>query len=513
MLLLLLAAVLPARATDYVFIYNNGYLAVDNSGNIIYTTTFSPQCVWTCVSNATNLTAATLGTTSYFLYTTDGNGTRRWLIGSTTDGAAITTSTNAGTARWRADGNRLFWRNTNSYYAYYRENTWRTSRRNNGNSYGVNAYMSGNNSGTDYRSTTYQVTVTTVTSTSSGPTINGADVLTATGNSTYTATGASYRIGYTNYYFNSANHYVDADGNSFTGTPANATITNTWSLTDNAYATVNSTSGVVTVSSLPEYDIALTLTVTATATGGNPAAPAGTTYTDTKEITIQGTKPSAPIISLSGNSATLTTDAAGSTTIRYTLNGTDPTTTTGTVYSSAIDLSSSANSPVTIKAITVRNGNASEVTEQTVTLTLPAPTITINGEAKTATISSSVAGATIYYTTDGTTPTTSSSQYTGTLTGLAYMTNVKAIAVKDGWNNSPEASGIVTIPSGVSGDVVTLFDYEPHSWSYYSDPDCPIRSLSPADVKITYYGNGIVMSNNNNYTAGTNNYVSPGNAN
>ena len=250
--------------------------------------------------------------------------------------------------------------------------------------------MSGNNSGTDYRSTTYQVTVTTVTSTSSGPTINGADVLTATGNSTYTATGASYRIGYTNYRFNNADHYVDADGNSFTGTPANATFTNAWSLEDNSYATVNSTSGVVTVSSLPEYDIHLTLTVTATATGGNPAAPAGTTFTDTKEITIQGTKPSAPIISVSGNSATLSTNASGSTTFRYTLDGSNPTASTGTMYSGVIDLTGSATSPVTIKAVTVRNGNASDVSSEVVTLTLPEPTITINGEARTVTISSSM---------------------------------------------------------------------------------------------------------------------------
>ena len=95
----LLCCVMKAQAADYVFTYNGGYLAVDNSGNIIYTTTLSPQCVWTCVSNATNLTESTLSGTSTFLYTTDGNGTRRWLIGSTTDGAAITTSTNAGTAR------------------------------------------------------------------------------------------------------------------------------------------------------------------------------------------------------------------------------------------------------------------------------------------------------------------------------------------------------------------------------------------------------------------------------
>ena len=511
MMAALLFAALPTRAADYVFTYNGGYLAVGNNGAVIFTTTLSPQCVWTCVNNYG--TETTLSGTSTYLYTTDENGTTRWLIGSNSNGTAITTSTNAGTNRWRADGTRLFWRQTNSYYAYYRDNTWRTSNSNNGNSNGVNAYRSGNNSGTDYRLALYEVTVTTVTSTSSGPTINGADVLTATGNSTYTATGAAYRIGYTNYNFNSANHYVDANGNSFTGTPANATITNAWSLEDNSYATVNSTSGVVTVASLPEYDIHLTLTVTATATGGNPAAPAGTTFTDTKEITIQGTKPSAPIISVSGNTATLSTNASGSTTIRYTLNGTDPTASTGTVYSGVIDLSGSATSPVTIKAITVRDGNASDVTEQTVTLTLPEPTIAVNGETRTVTISSSIAGATIYYTTDGSTPTTSSSQYTGALSGLSYMTTVKAIAVKDGWNSSPVASDIVAIPSGVGGGVVTLFDYEPHSWSYYGDSDCPIHSLNPADVKITYYGDGIVMSNNNDYTAGTSNYVSPGNAN
>ena len=502
LLLLLLGAALPARAADYVFIYDGGYLAVDNSGNVIYTTSFSPQCVWTCVSNTGTLAASTLSNTSRFLYTTDGNGTRRWLVGSTTSGAAITTTTTApGTAYWQNSNSNLYYRSTYSYYAYYRENTWRTTRRTNGNSYGVNAYYSGNGNGTDYRSTTYQVTTTTVTSTSTNPTINGADVLTATGNSTYTATGAAYRIGYTNYNFNNTNHYIDANGNSFTGTPANATLTNAWSLTDNAYATVNSTSGVVTVTSLPEYDITLTLTVTATATGGTPAAPANTTLTATKEITIQGTKPSAPIISVSGNTATLSTNAAGSTTIRYTLDGTDPTATTGTVYSGAIDLSGSATSPVTIKAVTVRNGNASDVTEQTVTLTLPEPTITINGETGTASITSSVAGATIYYTTDGTTPTTSSSQYTTTLTGLAFMTTVKAIAVKDGWNNSPVASGTVTIPSGVSSSTVTLDDREDHRWTYYSGVDASVDggnyntnyvgklySPNPRNVKITYNG-------------------------
>ena len=268
------------------------------------------------------------------------------------------------------------------------------------------------------------------------------------------------------------------------------------------------------VATLPETDITLTLSATVPATGGTPAAPANTRLTATKEITIQGTKPSAPIISVSGNTATLSTDAVGSTTIRYTLDGTDPTASTGTVYSGAIDISGSATSPVTIKAVTVRNGNASDVSTEVVTLTLAAPVITVDGAAGTATITAA-AGTTIYYTTDGTTPTTSSTQYTGALSGLSPMTTIKAIAVKSGWNNSPVASETVRIPSGADGTTVTLFDYEDHSWSYYSDPDCPIRSLNPADVKITYYGDGIVMTGNADYTASTasSGYVVPGNAN
>ena len=109
MMAALLCAALPVRAADYVFIYNGGYLAVNNSGNIIYTTTFSPQCVWTCVSNTGTLAASTLSNTSRFLYTTDGNGTRRWLVGSTTNGAAITTTTTApGTAYWQNNNSNLY---------------------------------------------------------------------------------------------------------------------------------------------------------------------------------------------------------------------------------------------------------------------------------------------------------------------------------------------------------------------------------------------------------------------
>lgn len=491
LLAVLLCAAVPAGAADYVLTYTSGntiyYLARNGTTGVQRVTTFDPTtCIWSCSSNTAGTTASTLGTNNRYLFQVV-NGTRYFLNYDL--GFRATTANN--NCRVRINNNLLYFYSNNRYIIL------------------SNATPTYSTTTTTGRARADQITSSTVPSTSTNPTINGADVLTATGNSTYTASGAAYRIGYTDYSFNGVHVYLDANGNTIT--PANATITNTWSLTDNAYATVNN-SGVVTVTSLPEYDIVLTLTVTATATGGTPAAPANTTLTGTKEITIQGTKPAAPVISASGNTVTMSTSATGTTTIRYTLDGTTPTTSTGTVYSGAIDLSANGTSPVTITAITVRNGNASDVSTETVTLTLSAPTITANATAGTATISAA-AGATIYYTTDGTTPTTSSAQYTTGLTGLSMMTIVKAIAVKDGWNNSPVASETLTIPSGVAGGVVTLFDYEDHHWSYYSDADCPIRSLNPADVKITYYGDGIVMTGNADYTASSSDYIQPGNAN
>ncbi len=494
MLLLLLAGVMTAQG-QAVIMNGNYFLTHNEAGttvNTAATTTFNPAtCLWAYASRdyirtANSSGAAINNNNNYLQYTSLSLGTDwgNWYRGG--------------------DEEYIYHRTGGTYSRRYHYPTLSNT------TWGW-AY---NQTSQNYSTTLYDVTITSQAATATNPTINGADVLTATGNTTYTASGASYRAAYTNYYFRSANHYVDANGNTIT--PANATIGGySWSISSDADVTASGTTatGTITVNTLPESDMPATITVTVTFTGGTPTVDANTTLTATKEIIIQGTKPSAPIISVSGNTATITTDAPGSTTIRYTLDGSNPTASTGTVYSGTIDLTTNGTSPINIKAVTVRNGNASDITEQSVTLTLPEPTITINGEAQTASISSSVAGATIYYTTDGTTPTTSSSQYTGTLTSLAYMTNVKAIAVKDGWNNSPVASGIVAIPSGVGGGVVTLFDYEPHSWSYYSDPDCPVRSLSPADVTITYYGDGVMMTNNNNYAAGTTDTILPGNAN
>lgn len=96
------------------------------------------------------------------------------------------------------------------------------------------------------------------------------------------------------------------------------------------------------------------------------------------------------------------------------------------------------------------------VSEQpTPTQTVAAPTISINGS--TATISCSTSGATIYYTTNGNTPTTSSTQYSSSIT-LSGACTIKAIAVKSGMSNSSVASQEYT-PSVVITPVINISSY------------------------------------------------------
>lgn len=84
---------------------------------------------------------------------------------------------------------------------------------------------------------------------------------------------------------------------------------------------------------------------------------------------------------------------------------------------------------------------------------------------------------------------------TFTVTGVGMgSTTITITAYKQG-NSVVAATTTFTLTvaesqTGVSGGKVILNDYEDHSWSYYSDPNCPIRSLNPADVKITYHGKG-----------------------
>lgn len=94
-----------------------------------------------------------------------------------------------------------------------------------------------------------------------------------------------------------------------------------------------------------------------------------------------------------------------------------------------------------VKSITITYGGS---TTQTVATPTFSPAAGTYSEAQNVTISCGTTGATIYYTTDGNDPTTESEVYNGAIT-VSETTTIKAIAVKEGMNNSTVASATYTI--------------------------------------------------------------------
>jgi len=201
-------------------------------------------------------------------------------------------------------------------------------------------------------------------------------------------------------------------------------------------------------------------------------------------------------------------------TIRYTINDSAPTTTTGQVYDSSTKFNVNDNDVVRAIAFIPDADDPNDLwdksdvaTETYSSCTTDKPVITFvpnSGTGKATVTITAETGATIYYTTDGSTPKpTSYTDYGTTPVSIPNVdcgTTVKAIAKNSSCKASaPESMDIVF--TYVSGGKVVLEDREDHNWSYYHDPDCPIRSLSPADVTITYNGNGIMMIGNGDYTA------------
>ena len=136
--------------------------------------------------------------------------------------------------------------------------------------------------------------------------------------------------------------------------------------------------------------------------------------------------------------------------IYYTTDETEPTA-SSTEYTEAI----SVTEAVTLKAIAVKDGmNNSAVASASYTIkgTVATPTFSVASGAvnsgTSVTISCATEEAKIYYTTDGSDPTAESTAYTEAISVTPPMT-LKAIAVKDGMNNSAVASASYTIiPEG-----------------------------------------------------------------
>ena len=244
-------------------------------------------------------------------------------------------------------------------------------------------------------------------------------------------------------------------------------------------------------------------TVKAITVENNTDVSAISTYTFTKLIT----PPGAPTIThIDGTNKVQITapevpsDQNDTYYVRFSTNGDDPQFSPSTMEHKK-DTIIELTEPCTVKAVT-RGTTCDHIFSEIASLTVseiyvPTPVITINGTGNTGTveISCSLSTATIYYTTDGSDPTTSSTVYSGSFT-VPAGTTVKAMAYKEGSGYVPSnIASAIYIPggagSGVYSNVVLLDDREPHTWSYYSDGDQPVHSLKPADVKITYFGNGV----------------------
>lgn len=199
---------------------------------------------------------------------------------------------------------------------------------------------------------------------------------------------------------------------------------------------------------------------------------------------------------------TCATDGA---TIHYTTDGSVPDA-DSPVYSTALEITEA----VTIKAIAMKEGY-NDSTVITAAYTIGIPTVAnpvfapVPGSATygtEVTITCSTDGATIYYTDDGSTPSASSTEYTGAIT-LEATTTFKAIAIKEGWNNSAVITGAytVTLPTVATpvftpaagsvdaGTEVTITCATEDAVIHYTDDGSTPDATSPV-----YDGSAIVIS-------------------
>lgn len=144
----------------------------------------------------------------------------------------------------------------------------------------------------------------------------------------------------------------------------------------------------------------------------------------------------------------------------YTTNGTTPTV-NSKKYSSPFSVSSGTK----VYAVAARKGYAlSEVSGGTVKATASAPTK--SGETnivggKNVKLKCATSGATIYYTLDGTVPTEADNEYTSAGINVTTVgtTRIRAIAVKEGYSNSPVSDSITVSVTRVPNPTITAEVY------------------------------------------------------
>jgi len=131
-----------------------------------------------------------------------------------------------------------------------------------------------------------------------------------------------------------------------------------------------------------------------------------------------------------------------------------------------------------------------------------APTFSPDGgtytETQSVTLSCATEGATIYYTTDGNDPTTNSTEYSGAIE-ISKNTTIKAIAVKEGYDNSEVATAIYTIMPPISGYTIDfehpLSDYELWTFTNISkQSDITAHGGTFYGANVNENGNGVTSA-------------------
>ena len=129
--------------------------------------------------------------------------------------------------------------------------------------------------------------------------------------------------------------------------------------------------------------------------------------------------------------------------------------------------------------------------EGPVTPTVATPTFTpAEGtyyEAQNVTINCSTEGATIYYTLDGSEPTTGSSVYSTPIV-VSESTIIKAMAVKDGYENSAIATASYIIQLGVAVIFDQDWEGEMNGWTFV-DVEGPLATWNIAQYSGNHYAN------------------------
>jgi len=170
---------------------------------------------------------------------------------------------------------------------------------------------------------------------------------------------------------------------------------------------------------------------------------------------------------------------------------------TGSSKSITFTLGSSGQLQLNTFTVTCETGGENPVeTVATPTFSVAEGTYT---ETQSVVISCTTEDATIYYTTDGNDPTINSTEYSGAIE-ISKTTTVKAIAVKEGYDNSEVATAIYTITIPVSGYTI---DFE-SSLNCYVDWEINNIGLHNSEITAhggTYYGANVNGDDNGVATA------------